>query len=394
MHTYRTQVGIIGGGPAGLMLSHLLQLSGIDSVVCESRDEETISATHRAGILEQSSIELLQQAGMSDAVRAHSQEHAGIYLRFGGENHHLDFNELVGATVSLYAQNQLFTDLAAQRRKDEGTVLYSTAVSDIAQLDSDQPVIHAQTEDGEAVEVHCDLVIGADGSRSVARKQAPSSTEHRHSYPYAWFGFLVEAPPSADELVYAHSRGGFALVSQRSDTVQRMYFQCDPSEDPALWPEERIWEEMDARITGHDGFQLKTGPIISTTVLPFRSYVREPMQHGRLFLAGDAAHTVPPTGAKGLNLALHDARLLHEALDLYFNHGRETALEAYSQRALRRMWRVQSFSFWLTTLMHNPPDQDEFSNRRAEAELGALTSMESGRRYLAESYTGWPHETW
>lgn len=394
MHTYRTQVGIIGGGPAGLMLSHLLHLVGIESVVCESRDEETISTTHRAGILEQSSVELLRQAGMSDAVDAHSHEHAGIYLRFGGENHHLNFNELVGATVSLYAQNQLFTDLAEQRRKDEGTVLYRTTVSDIEQPDSDQPVIHAQTDDEEAVRVYCDLVIGADGSRSVARRQAPSTAEHRHSYPYAWFGFLVEAPTSADELVYTHSRRGFALVSQRSDTVQRMYFQCDPSEDPAQWSEDRIWEEMDARIAGHDGFRLKTGPIISTTVLPFRSYVREPMQHGRLFLAGDAAHTVPPTGAKGLNLALHDARLLHEALDLFFNHGDEAALESYSQRALRRMWRVQSFSYWLTTLMHNPPGQDEFSNRRAEAELKALTSMEAGRRYLAESYTGWPHETW
>ena len=223
------------------MLSHLLHLSGIDSVVCESRDEETISTTHRAGILEQASVELLRQAGMAEAVRAHSHEHAGIYLRFGGENHHLDFSELIGATVSLYAQNQLFTDLAEQRRRDEGTILYSTTVSGIEQPDSAQPVIHAKTGAGEAVRVACDLVIGADGSRSVARSQAPSRSEHRHSYPYAWFGFLVEAPTSADELVYTHSRRGFALISQRSETVQRMYFQCDPSENPDLWSEDRIW---------------------------------------------------------------------------------------------------------------------------------------------------------
>ncbi|GAA1804680.1 4-hydroxybenzoate 3-monooxygenase [Nesterenkonia flava] len=394
MHTYSTQVGIIGGGPAGLLLSHLLHLSGVESVVCEARDEETIATTHRAGILEQASVELLRTAGLSHAVEANSHEHRGVYLRFSGRSHHLDFTELVGATVSLYAQNQLFTDLAEQRRRDGGTVLYETTVSDVQGLQETRPVIHARTVNGEEVRVECDFVIGADGSRSVARTLMPAAAEHRHSYPYAWFGFLVEAPPSADELIYTHSPQGFALVSQRSDTVQRMYFQCDPSENADEWSEDRIWSEMHARLAGDDDFALKTGPIISTTVLPFRSYVREPLRHGRLFLAGDAAHTVPPTGAKGLNLALHDAKILHEGLESFYRGGGSQGLESYSERALRRMWRVQSFSYWLTTLMHNPPGQDEFSNRRAAAELEAITSMGSGRRYLAESYTGWPHETW
>lgn len=394
MAHHRTQVGIIGGGPAGLLLSHLLHRVGIESVVCESRDVETIKNTHRAGILEDASIRLLREAGLGEGVDSHGSEHKGIYLRFGGENHHLHFPDLVGATVSLYAQNQLFADLAAARERDGAAVLYNTEVTGVNDLDGERPVIRATDSQGEDVSVECDFVVGADGSRSVARRLLPAEKEYKHNYPFAWFGILTEAPHSADELVYSHSRHGFTLISQRSPEVQRMYFQCDPGENAEEWSDDRIWSEMEKRTAGSDGFTLKTGPIISKTVLPFRSYVREPLRQGRLFLAGDAGHTVPPTGAKGLNLALHDAKILFEALDQHYNHGTDTGIDGYSDRVLRRMWRVQSFSYWLTTLMHNSPGQDEFANRRAVAELEAIVSTDPGRKYLAESYTGWPNETW
>ncbi|GHD06662.1 4-hydroxybenzoate 3-monooxygenase [Zhihengliuella salsuginis] len=392
----KTRVGIVGGGPAGLMLSHLLASAGIENIVVESRDHETIRTTHRAGILEAGSVALLADTGVDSRVSTHGDEHAGIDLRFGGESHPLDFKDLVDATVTLYAQNEVFVDLAAARARDGGDVRYSAEVTDVWDLETGAPKIgFVQGGDGDdagtSCEVHADIVVGADGSRSFCRRAVAGEREYKFEYPFAWFGILAEAPKSAPELIYANSPSGFALISQRSESVQRMYFQCDPAENVDDWSEDRIWSELAGRVAGPDGFELKTGPIFDKTVLGFRSFVREPLSHGRLFLAGDAGHTVPPTGAKGLNLALADVKILFEAIDSFYATGSDALLDAYSDTALRRVWKAQNFSSWMTSMLHTPPGQDPFVARRALGELDAVVSSRYGRQYLAESYTGWPH---
>lgn len=399
-HISHTTVGIIGGGPAGLLLSHMLSQQGIANIVLESRDPEAIKTTHRAGILEHQSVALLTEAGVGDRIATDGDVHAGIDLRYQGESHPLDFRDLVDATVTLYAQNEIFADLSSARRKAGGDVRYGCEVTELVDLETTRPVIRyrERLEESPASsrehEVRCEIVVGADGSRSFCRRavaDAPGQRDFRKSYPFAWFGILTEAPRSAPELVYAASPHGFALISQRSETVQRMYFQCAPDEDVNDWSEDRIWAELQRRVAGADGFELRTGRIFDKSVLPFRSFVREPMRHGRLFLAGDAAHTVPPTGAKGLNLAFADVRVLFEAIDSYFSSGSDALLEAYAPTALKRVWRAQHFSYWMTSMLHTPPDPDPFSAKRALGELESITSSRHGQRYLAESYTGWPH---
>lgn len=391
-----TRVGIVGGGPAGLMLSHLLARAGIENVVVESRDHETIRTTHRAGILESGSVALLTDTGVDSRVLTHGDEHAGIDLRFGGESHPLDFKDLVDATVTLYAQNEVFVDLAAARARDGGDVRFSAEVTEVWDLETGTPKFRfTQGGDGDdagaSYEVHADIVVGADGSRSFCRRAVAGEREYRFEYPFAWFGILAEAPKSAPELIYANSPSGFALISQRSDSVQRMYFQCDLGENVDDWSEDRIWSELAGRVAGRDGFELKTGPIFDKTVLGFRSFVREPLSHGRLFLVGDAGHTVPPTGAKGLNLALADVKILFEAIDSFYGTGSDALLHAYSDTALRRVWKAQNFSSWMTSMLHTPPGQDPFVARRALGELDAVVSSRYGRQYLAEAYTAWPH---
>lgn len=389
----KTRVGIVGGGPAGLMLSHLLARAGIENLVVESRDAHTISTTHRAGILESGAVSLLTDTGVDGRVLTLGDEHAGIDLRFNGESHPLDFRELVDATVTLYAQNEVFVDLAAARERDGGDVRFSSEVTAVMDLETETPKFRFTDGDGGEFEVHCDLLVGADGSRSFCRRQIPESNRKDFTvkYPFAWFGILAEAPKSSPELIYANSPHGFALVSQRSATVQRMYFQCDPHEDVDAWSEDRIWSELQRRVDGPDGFTLKTGPIFDKTVLPFRSFVREPLSHGRLFLVGDAGHTVPPTGAKGLNLAFADVRVLFEAIDSFYSTGDTGLLEGYSDTALRRVWKAQNFSYWMTTMLHSPPEAEPFMLKRALGELDTVTSSRYGQQYLAESYTGWPH---
>ncbi|WP_417234170.1 4-hydroxybenzoate 3-monooxygenase [Arthrobacter sp.] len=389
----RTRVGIIGGGPAGLLLSHLLAQAGIENIVVESRDHETIRNTHRAGILEAGSVDLLTGSGVDGRVLVDGDEHAGIDLRFNGESHPLDFRDLVDATVTLYAQNEVFVDLAAARKRDGGDVRFSCEVTSISDVETDHPSFTFTDADGATTEVRCDIVVGADGSRSFSRRnvEVPGHRDFKVEYPFAWFGILTEAPKSSPELVYANSPHGFALISQRSDTVQRMYFQCDPAEDVSAWSDDRIWSELQRRVDGPDGFELKTGPIFDKTVLGFRSFVREPLSHGRLFLAGDAGHTVPPTGAKGLNLALADVKVLFEAIDSFYSTGSDTLLEGYSDLALKRVWKAQNFSYWMTSMLHTPPDANPFLLRRALGELETVTSSRFGQQYLAESYTGWPH---
>lgn len=390
MNTLQTQVGIIGGGPAGLMLSHLLAKAGIDSIVIDNRTRHEIETTVRAGILEAGSVEMLTGTGVSDRVRTDGVEHEGIDLRFEGESHRIDFTDLVGASVWLYPQTDVFIDLADARARDGGDVRFGITDTAVLDIDSDRPGFTFTDTDGSHVEVRCRYLVGADGSRSICRHQVPESarTHYFKEYPFAWFGILAETPKNAPELVYARSPRGFALISQRTETVQRLYFQCDPSERVEDWSDARIWEELQARVAGTDGFRLHEGPITSKSVLPFRSFVAEPMRYGNMFLAGDAAHTVPPTGAKGLNLALTDVRILAELLDAALNDGRHDALDTYGDRALRRVWKGQNFSYWMTTLLHTLPGSGEFDARRQLGELTTLVDSRAGRTLLAEGYTG------
>ena len=313
-----TQVAIIGAGPAGLMLSHLLAKAGIESTVLEIRSHQEISETVRAGILEHGSVNMLVDSGVSDRVLRDGDRHDGIELRFNGESHRIDFQDLVGESVWLYPQTDVFLDLAARRKADGGDVRYSVTDTTIHDIEA-KPKVWFTDADGVDYELQADFIAGADGSRSHCRFQIPEA--HRkwyfHEYPFAWFGILAEAPRSSDELIYANSENGFALISQRTETVQRMYFQCDPNEDVNNWDEDRIWDAFRSRVNGN-GFEVKEGPVIDKTVLKFRSFVHAPMRHGNLFLAGDAAHTVPPTGAKGLNLALHDVKVLFEGFDSFY----------------------------------------------------------------------------
>jgi p-hydroxybenzoate 3-monooxygenase len=388
----KTQVGIVGGGPAGLMLSHLLAKSGVENIVVEKRDHETIRNTHRAGILEAGSVKMLTDTGVDGRVLTEGDEHSGIDLRFNGESHPLDFRDLVDATVTLYAQNEVFVDLAAARKRDGGDVRYECEVTEVLDLETTTPKFRFTDQAGTQFEVHCDILVGADGSRSFCRRAAAGEQDYKTEYPFAWFGILTEAPKSSPELIYANSPHGFALISQRSETVQRMYFQCDPGENVDDWSEDRIWAELQKRVDGPDGFELKQGPIFDKTVLAFRSFVREPLSHGRMFLAGDAGHTVPPTGAKGLNLAFADVKVLFEAIDSFYSTGSDALLEGYSDLALQRVWKAQNFSYWMTSMLHTRQDASPFERKRALGELATVAGSRYGQQYLAESYTGWPHK--
>ena len=386
----RTTVGIVGGGPAGLMLSHLLSRAGIDSVVVEIRTRREIEETQRAGILEQESVELLVDSGVSDRVLRDGHRHEGISLAFDGELHRIDFAGLVGAAVQLYPQTDVFKDLAMARERDGGDVRYGVRDVAVHDVTSDSPGI-TFVDEGRSCEVRCDYLVGSDGSRSICRHTFPESLRRQYyrEYPFAWFGILAEAPPSAPELIYNHSARGFALISQRTPSLQRMYFQCDPTDDPDTWSADRIWEELQARL-GANGHTLHEGPITSRTVLPFRSFVQEPMRYGNLLLAGDAAHTVPPTGAKGLNLALADVKVLAEELERALRRRDGSSLDRYTERALDRVWRAQHFAYWMTTMLHRLPDATPFDVRRQEGELASVVGSRAGSTYLAEGYTGWP----
>ena len=390
----KTTVGIVGGGPAGLMLSHLLASAGIENIVVEKRDHETIRKTHRAGILEHGSVRMLTGSGVNGRVLTEGRRHDGIDLRFGGVSHRLDFQDLVGESVWLYPQNEVFVDLAAARARDGGDVRYAVSDTEVFDLRTGTPKIRFTDADGAGFEIHCEILVGADGSQGVCRRSIPAEDRRDNfiEYPFAWFGILTEAPPSAPELIYANSDRGFALISQRSDTVQRMYFQADPTANPDDWSEDRIWNELQARVDGPDGFQLKRGPVFEKTLLKFRSYVCEPMRYGNLFLAGDAGHTVPPTGAKGLNLALADVRVLFEAIESFCSTKETALLDGYSDLALGRVWRAQNFSYWMTSMLHTRADAGPFERRRALGELAGVVASRHGSAYLAEAYTGWPGE--
>jgi 4-hydroxybenzoate 3-monooxygenase len=386
-----TQVGIVGGGPAGLMLSHLLWLQGIESVVVDNRSRTEIEQTVRAGILERDSVRLLVETGVSDRVLREGEEHAGIDLAFGGGGHRIDFAGLVGASVWLYPQTSVFEDLATVRAAAGADVRFGVRDTSVAGVTGPAPVIRFTDDGGAAQEVRCRYLVGADGSRSICRHEIPEAHRRQffREYPFAWFGILCEAPKSAPELIYNHSDRGFALISQRTDTMQRMYFQCDPDEDVDAWSDDRIWSELQARV-GANGYVLREGAITDRTVLRFRSSVTEPMRFGNLLLAGDAAHTVPPTGAKGLNLALADVKVLAEVLERTLRTHDSNALDEYTDRASTRVWKSQHFSYWMTTMLHRLPEAGEFDVRRQVAELATVVASRAGSTYLAEAYTGWP----
>ena len=393
----RTEVAIVGGGPAGLMLSHLLHRAGVESVVVDHRTAEEIRTTHRAGILEQDSVRMLTETGVSDGeprVLVDGDRHDGIHLRFDGASHHVDFAALTGASVWLYPQTEVFVDLHAARTRDGGDLRFGVSGTEVTGVDGDPgdgtALVRVTGPDGEPQEVEADLVVGADGSRSTCRELVAGAEQLFREYPYAWFGILAETPRNSDELVYTRSPHGFALLSQRSEHLQRLYFQCEVGEDPDAWSDDRIWSELQRRVAGDDGFAVHEGPITDKAVLPFRSFVQTPMHHGRLVLAGDAAHTVPPTGAKGLNLALADVRVLAGCLERALRKDDPGALADYTDRALGRVWRAQHFSYWMTTMLHRSPDGTEFDERRQLGELATLVSSEAGRTWLAEAYTGWP----
>lgn len=385
----RTEVVVVGGGPAGLMLAHLLHVAGIDSTVLDTRTAHEIESTHRAGILERDSVRLLVESGVSDRVLVDGHEHQGIDLRFGGVSHRIDFQALVGASCWLYPQTDVFVDLHRARTRDGGDQHYGVSDTEVLDL-LDVARVRFTDAAGTRREVVADLVVGADGSRSMCRGLVADAQQYFREYPFAWFGILAEAPRSAPELIYARAPQGFALISQRTDSIQRMYFQCDPTEKPDDWSDDRIWAELGSRLDGEDGFRLQEGPILERSVLPFRSFVQTPMHHGRLLLAGDAAHTVPPTGAKGLNLALADVRVLAEVIELALRKDDDDALAGYTDRALARVWKAQHFSYWMTTMLHRSPDTSDFDEQRQLGELGSLVSSTAGSTYLAEGYVGWP----
>lgn len=389
----RTQVGIVGAGPAGLMLSHLLHLRGVDSVVVDLRAREDIEETIKAGVLEQGTVDLMTQTGVGDRLRRDGFVHHGINLAFAGEVHRIDMYELTGGrAVTVYAQHEVLKDLIAKRLADGGDLRFGVSDTAVEGIEGDRPVVRFVDADGAAQSVECDFVVGADGSRTFCRFLIPEGTvrtDFFRQYPFAWFGILAQAPPSSDELIYAHSDRGFALVSTRSPSVQRLYFQCDPDTDVDTWSEDQIWEEIQARVAGA-GATVKTGPIFAKSVLQFRSFVCEPMQHGRLYLAGDAAHTVPPTGAKGLNLAVADVHVLDRALGAYYDANDTGLLESYTDTVLRRVWRAQHFSWWMTSMLHRFGDATDFDLRRQIAELRNVTGSTAGATLLAENYVGPP----
>ena len=391
--TDRTQVGIIGAGPAGLLLSHLLALRGIDSVLVEDRSRGYCEARQRAGLLEDGSVALLREAGLAGRLDREGLEHDGIYLQFAGQRQHIDFRELTGRTVTVYAQTEIVKDLIAARLAAGAQLEFEVSGTAVAELASDRPVLRYTSADGTRHEVGCDVIAGCDGFHGISQAiPAGQLTTWQRDYPYAWLGVLAEVPPSTDELIYAHHPRGFALHSLRSPLVSRLYLQVPVDEDIAAWPDERIWAELQTRFA-LPGWELKEGPILDKAVTPMRSFVAAPMRYGRLFLAGDAAHIVPPTGAKGLNLALTDVAVLAEALDQLLNHGDPALADAYSANSLDRVWRRTHFSWWMTTMLHTAPSGDPMETELQLAQLRYVTTSRAAATTLAENYTGYPDST-
>jgi p-hydroxybenzoate 3-monooxygenase len=392
MRAGRTQVGIVGAGPAGLLLSHLLALRGIDSVVVELRSRAYCEARQRAGVLEQGSADLLRAAGIGARLDREGLEHGGIYLQFDGERHHIDFRDLTGGSaVTVYAQTEVVKDLIAARLAAGAAIEFEVADTQVAGIDTDRPLLRYTAADGTRCELSCDVIAGCDGFHGVCRpavQAAERGTVWERAYPYAWLGISAAVAPSTDELIYSRHPRGFALHSLRSLQLSRLYLQVPPDTDITTWPDDRIWAELQTRL-GLPGWDLKEGPVLEKNITPMRSFVSEPMRRGRLFLAGDAAHIVPPTGAKGLNLALADVALLARALGELLA-GRPEEAHSYSRRCLDRVWRSTHFSWWMTTMLHPTPGADPMEARLQLSQLRYVTTSRAAATSLAENYTGYP----
>jgi p-hydroxybenzoate 3-monooxygenase len=391
MSAERTQVGIVGAGPAGLVLSHLLAGEGIESVVLEARTREYVEQRVRAGVLEQTTVDLLCDAGVGERLRREGLVHHGLELRFGGRGHRIVLSDLTdGRAITVYGQQEVVKDLIAARLDAGGDLRFEVSDVGVEYLESERPAIRF-VHDGSEHELRCDVIAGCDGFHGVCREAIPEGvlTAYQREYPFAWLGILAEVAPSSEELIYCHHDRGFALHSMRSPRLTRLYLQCEPDEDIDAWPDERIWEELKTRLATSDGdWTLDDGPIVEKGITPMRSFVIEPLQHGRLFLAGDAAHIVPPTGAKGLNLAVADVRVLSEALVAWYRNGATELLDAYSDTCLRRVWRVQHFSWWMTSMLHRFAGDDPFEARLQRSQLAYVTSSRAAATTLAENYVG------
>jgi p-hydroxybenzoate 3-monooxygenase len=386
----RTQVGIVGAGPAGLVLSHLLQREGIESVVLEDRSREYVEKRVRAGVLEQGTVDLLTELGLADRLHREGLVHHGIELRFDGQGHRIPFEKLAeGRAITIYGQQEVVKDLIAARLDADGPLLFEVDDVTLHGIDSDEPSIRFK-HDGVDKELRCDAIAGCDGFHGVCRPSVPDGALSLNElvYPFAWLGILAEVAPSTEELIYAPHERGFALHSLRSPELSRLYVQCDPEDSLEDWPDERIWEELHLRLARDDGWTLKEGPVIEKGIAALRSFVAQPMQYGRLYLAGDAVHIVPATGAKGLNLAVADVQILGEALAKYLQGGDGSLLEAYSDACLRRVWRVQHFSWWMTWMLHRFPDDDGFRRGLRRAQLEYVCSSDAAAATLAENYVG------
>lgn len=387
----RTPVAIVGAGPAGLLLSHLLDLAGVESVLVETRSREYVEARIRAGILEQSTVDLLRETGLGDRLDREGDEHRGIYLQWPEERHHLDFVDLVGRSVTVYGQTEVTKDLGKAREAAGQQIHYEVTGTAVHDIETDRPYVTFTDADGVQQRLDADVVVGCDGSFGPCRTAIPDAAKQtwERTYPYSWLGVLADVAPSTDELIYAWHPDGFAMHSMRSATVSRLYLQVPNGTDIGDWSDERIWEALATRLGhGQDGWTLTPGPITDKSVLPMRSFVQQPMRHGRLFLAGDAAHIVPPTGAKGLNLAVADVALLAPALAALVRDKDFTLADAYSDTALRRVWRCTHFSWWMTTMLHR--SDDPFGRQLQLSQLQWLARSEAGRAGLAENYAGLP----
>lgn len=386
----RTQVGIIGAGPAGLLLGHLLHLRGIDNVVVENRSRDYVEARIRAGVLEQGTVDLLREAGLADRLDREGLRHDGIHLQWPGERAHLDFPALTGKSVWVYGQAEVVKDLLAARDAAGLPLHWSVTDTAVAELETDRPTLSYTDADGVPQVLECDVVVGADGFHGISRPSVPEPLRRtwERDYPYAWLGILAQVPPSTDELIYAWHPRGFAMHSMRSPEVSRLYVQVDPTERIEDWSDDRIWDELSTRLA-LDGWTLDTGPVLDKGITPMRSFVSSPMRHGRLFLAGDAAHIVPPTGAKGLNLAVADVALLAKALGALLTEADPRLIDSYEATALARVWRITHFSWWMTSMLHTV-GTDDFDAQLQLAQLRWVASSPAAATGLAENYVGLP----
>ena len=390
----RTQVGIIGGGPSGLLLSQILHLRDIDSVVLEQRSRDYVLGRIRAGVLEQGLTDMLRNAGAGERLDREGQPHAGINLAFGDRLERIDLEALTGGkTVTVYGQTEVTRDLYQARDRMDGTVVHEALDVTPHDIDTERPYL-TYNKDGERFRLDCDFIAACDGFHGVGRQSIPGDalTTFEKVYPFGWLGILSRTKPINHELIYANHDDGFALCSMRSDRLSRYYVQCALNESPDDWSDDRFWETLKSRLPQEVAGTLETGPSIEKSIAPLRSFVAEPLSHGRLFLAGDAAHIVPPTGAKGLNLAASDVHYLSMALTDYYETGGESQLKAYSTRALRRIWKAERFSWSMTMLLHRFPDDGAFAAKIQQAELDYLTSSKAAMTALAENYVGLPYE--